>query len=502
MFRFELSNDLLDQIKKTINILKEIFKEQDAEINHLSYLSEQRLVLARQAEIFTLQINILEEILHLEVVDPVEVNENYKERYNLLKSEFIESHKSMLSNKDRPYLYEFGQTILITPELRQQKIEQFTNHQLPAEMINFENFIISPETDKQKLLLEIKNKLEYCIKLYSQIQELQIQESTKIQSKHRTSHNELNDSRNKIKNAIIKSFYNSCLFGSVENVRFHLKNTYFTKKLLNNSIDMLGNGPLHLLSQRDEAISENIRTILMNVDNLPLEMVINYDSNNAHQISTLLLESGASISMKNNFHYDALHTALQANKSVLFKQMLAKDATDKYRFKPNFTQTGEYGRTLLHTGSYLGHLDLIRLIPENIIYQIINNKTVGDNQESSALHFAAEQNHPSIVNWLLDFNPDTQLINKYDETALMSAIILNHTNIAKLFFDNGIWLTADQENHLISNEKYLKNRANIILLIKNIFQPKLSELIELSIFNNNEVIVNNNINQPQGNILR
>jgi ankyrin repeat protein len=497
MFSFQISPMIDTEFRKTVKILNDLFKEKDRRGRNLDNLYYQRLVTGRQVEVFALQVKLLKELLNSNVLDLNAFEDTYQEQLYTLKLDFVESYRSILSNKSKPYYVEFGETIEITPELRIEKLEFFTSIQLPAEMAQIGNLKVGANTDLNKLLITIQRKLNNCMKWLEDQRNIHAAEYDRIFDSINISDKIiLNKSRKLIQVEIEKSFYNSCLFGTTDNIISHINKTYFTTAFINLAIDNLGNSALHLLLVRDEAISINLRAVLLNVDNLPLSRVKVDESTRSTNMVQYLLDNGADISLCNNLHYDALHSALRNNKGILFRMMLAKDKKGNYLYNPNFTQTAEYNRTLLHSGVFFAHLDLLKLIPKYVIDQLINTQTSVENYKLTALHIAAQQNYPSVITWLLEQDANSQITNSLYETALMTAIIANHQEAAKAFHNAGIWLTINQREYLITNKDLKSKREQIIKLLRNIvqaevhnynlmLQPKIvsqSSLIEHSIF--------------------
>lgn len=450
MFAFDISPDLTNRKSAAIDRLQQLCNEKEIEINRVTFFFEEERKFSYKIDLYLLQIELIDKTQKQDVKDYKAIQEEYADRLEQLKTAYIEANRHQMSNKDKPYLFEDGEIIELTPETREKRLKRLSELEVPMLIDEVGSLDINSQTDLSELKKKLQKKSSYYIEQTALLQKVRADLATPLMEEKQERTNELLEARRRIDARIKNSLYGCCLFGSPEEVSaliaslgsFQSKNNY-----VNQIVDEANNRPLHTICLRDDAT--------------------------AVEIATILLDAGANITLLNKHSYDPLHTALRAHKLDLVQRLLKKDNKNSYLHNPDLTQTGEYNRTILHTCAFHGYLHILESLPRIVIYALINAKTKGDAQETTALHIASEKGYAETVEFLIRFGGDHTITNKAGETAIMVAIIAGRVDVAILFFNQGRWITAEQQHQLLNNKIYKKQQVTIAATLKKVSQLQI-----------------------------
>ncbi|MDR3491310.1 MAG: ankyrin repeat domain-containing protein [Gammaproteobacteria bacterium] len=440
MYEFQITPEFRNHATAARERLQIACTKQDVEISNVTnFITEEAQKIGRKADAVVLLLEFLGELLLEIKPDWVLTNKKYKKRFLDLYLAYIESYEDQLNNKERSYVLIDGQVTKLTPELRESYLQHFCTHQLPDEMKFFQNYIFTEVTDLKISISDLKKQLDYYVQQLEFLKNLRSNSAIPFMQIQENEGLELRAAHARFNKAVSESLYGSCLFGTADSVKALLKKSHFSKNIsVDQVLDDEKNTAAHLIAQRGDA-----------------------------KIAQVLLDAGADLRIKNAYGYDAVHLALRLHNIDVLRLYLTSDKID-------LAQTGDYTRTLLHTASFHGYLDVLQSLPEKIIPQLINAMTGGDNQESTALHTASELGFAHIVNWLLDHRANPSVLNQAQETPLMSAIVTSKSHIAELFFRRGIWLTETQAKYLLSSSQYKKQAGNIATIIQTVLQNSIA----------------------------
>ncbi|HVY53506.1 MAG TPA: ankyrin repeat domain-containing protein [Gammaproteobacteria bacterium] len=444
MFSFSISPDFRNEASSAIEKLTKACQEQSIEISRTSdfiYQADQQL--ARKAEIIALQIEMVKKLQKQEVKDLAAIYKEYHEGLQELRQQFIEIYEEQLNNKEKPYVFVDGEILQLTEPLRRKYVQSFSEKQLPEEMSSYHELNLNEQTDLNELIKSLGKKIDYCIQQAEFLKNLRIHSASPYMERQEAMSGELALAMARFKQAIASSLYGICLFGNLADLNKLIdKQSLFSRKsMVSQILDDEGNTALHLIAMRGES-----------------------------SMAERLLSLNGDLTCLNKYGYDPIHTAVRSHNITLLNIFLKKNEQGKYLNKFNLLQSGEYERTLLHTASFHGYLDVLKMLPEEVIAKLIDRKTKNDNQESTALHIAAERGFSSIVNWLLDKGASSNILNKNQETPLMTAIIVGQSIVANHFFQRGVWLSESQSQLLLTSESYHRLADKIYALIKAILQ--------------------------------
>lgn len=128
------------------------------------------------------------------------------------------------------------------------------------------------------------------------------------------------------------------------------------------------------------------------------------------QTITVLLDSGASLTVRNRYGTDVLYMAILNNKFDAAKLLITKGAN------PNQT-LGKQKRTMLMQAAFSGRTDAVRFLLGNGA-----DATIRDGRKMSALEHATRQDDPKIIHMLIKSGADKQFSYRGITAFIMSVI--------------------------------------------------------------------------------
>lgn len=137
------------------------------------------------------------------------------------------------------------------------------------------------------------------------------------------------------------------------------------------------------------------------------------------------------------------------------------------------------GRSLIHVAAYCGHesglkflLSYIKEKEPKLLIIILNKQ---DCSGLTALHVAVEENHPGIVNILLENGASPNIANsnyvgKGVFTPLYSALLTNKPGLAVEFLNRGFWIATQDIDNLITDKIKYKQAHQVYKTIEAVLQ--------------------------------
>lgn len=437
-----LSNSYNEAITQQKTLLEQLNLKVQAVI---APLQETRDQLSRQAEVFSLQLQCLEEYKVADITEEkiAEWQEAYQKGVTELVQFFISDYKNHVDAREAVY----RDAKLISIETKEEKLqevahfeEKFRREELP----DYVNWVL-PRT-------QIEAKENYSLKEAKRNAALaQYEELMQTQTNH------------------VERF-----LAERENLAkpWHVLNLQ-SKSIMKNPDD--DNIIYKLCRQNDitalkEQLSKHFNKKNYLARQAPRALHIACEANQLPMVRYLIEKIG--LRQKQDLQgYYPLHAAatcthvnsdIHSEVTQLLDYLLKKGA--------NVECLGPYDRTPLHTAALYGSLPAVAwLVAQGAD---INRAEKGRFQANTPLHNAAFAGHVEIVDFLLQKGANPRLLNKTDATALMEAIEQGKLNVVEIFWKRGIWLLASERKQLL--EKPLTKIAMRCLNVP--LQPELANL--------------------------
>jgi ankyrin repeat protein len=221
----------------------------------------------------------------------------------------------------------------------------------------------------------------------------------------------------------------------------------------------------------------------------------------------LLIDSGASLDVRDRFEEPPLHVAAYAGHRLMVEMLLAKGA--------DVNQKGPYGELALHWAVAKGHAEVVEVLlgagcdvnaraeKQRVNMDTMTDKNADAVQEwlrfladceaqrqaeivgsglqimgplqlafaagDSPLHVASQWGHEEITQALLAKGADANIKNKWDQTPLHYASVLYHKEVVELLLDAGADVNVEDKNG--------RSPLSLALLPRGLERNKIAELL-------------------------
>ena len=162
----------------------------------------------------------------------------------------------------------------------------------------------------------------------------------------------------------------------------------------------------------------------LDVASLLLENVADPNSRDNRDIAELLVESGASLDVRNGPEWTPLHMACENGKLDVARFLIGRGS--------NINSRENNGRIPLHMASHMGHLDIARLLLD-----CGSDVNARDFRDWTPLHFASQKGHLGLVRHLIDRRADLNAQEEDHWTPMHFASSYGYLEIVKLLVERG-----------------------------------------------------------------
>jgi len=121
--------------------------------------------------------------------------------------------------------------------------------------------------------------------------------------------------------------------------------------------------------------------------------------------------------------YKSISLSTKEGYAEIFKTLSEYDKSDK-----------SMGEAILNASEY-GHSEIVQFIIDNELVDV--NRWMRSNNDASALHLAALNNHSEVVKLLISAGADVNKRDKLGDTPLHDAVVRGHLDVVKLLTTAG-----------------------------------------------------------------
>lgn len=212
-----------------------------------------------------------------------------------------------------------------------------------------------------------------------------------------------------------------------------------------NTTTSLGQSPLHFAAQSgDEFIIALLveNGAILDAQDVNGRTPLHYAAENAAKMSIkFLLDFQADPNVMDHHYCTPLQLAVEIGDSECVQLLLDGGSTPDFCYDKLSIRDPVVSWSPLHIAAKNSNLEVMRMLLESDA-----NADVANNMNMTALHVAAEQNCPEMIDLLVEFHGDVMAVDKDKETPLMVAIRARHlANVEKLCNSMTINMTNNKE---------------------------------------------------------